>query len=242
MHDGAPGDLAFYLDEVRGAASALELGAGDGRIARAIAEAGIATTALERDEGMVALIEDRGRALPSDARGRLRVVQGDMRSFDLGARFDRIVIPFTGIYCLLSEADLDACLGCVARHLAPEGRFVFDAYAADAFHREARPEDYPPDRRELVAEIVRDRERWTVYESSSWDRDAQRMDATYTYLDPSGRERAQIVVGHRYLLADQLEPALERAGMRLVERWGSFDREPFGEPRGSLIAVAALAD
>ncbi len=229
VHDGAPGDVDFYRAQTAGAARVLELGSGWGRVASAL-ECG-EVVGLESDAGMRALGARRG----------FESIAGDMRDFSLGL-FDRVIIPFTGIYCLLSEEDLLACLGCIGRALAPGGRLIFDAYAADSFHAEALPEDYPDDRRDVVATIEHAGEELTVWEHSTWDRASQRMDATYVYDDPYGHPVATIRIGHRYLLRDQLEPLFARAGLSLVSVAGSFDGAPFdiGRP-GSLVVTACTA-
>ena len=229
VHDGAPGDVDFYRGQTEGAARVLELGSGWGRVASAL-ECG-EVVGLESDAGMRALGSQSG----------FEAIEGDMRDFSLG-RFDRVIVPFTGIYCLLTEDDLLACLGCVARSLAPGGRLIFDAYAADAFHAEALPEDYPDDQREVVATIEHGGQELTVWERSTWDRERQRMDATYVYEDPFGHRVATIEIGHRYLLRGQLEPLLERAGLSLVSIAGGFEGEPFEIGRsGSLVVTACVA-
>ena len=231
VHDGAPGDVAFYQRLAKGAGRVLELGCGWGRVASSLecAEA----VGLEADPGMRELGASRGFV----------AVDGDMRRFDLG-RFDLVIVPFTGIYCLLSEDDLLACLRSVREALAPDGRLVFDAYAADEFHRESAPEDYPDDILELVAEIEHEGEPLLVYERSTWNRDAQRVDAFYVYeRERDGLVIAEIEIGHRYLLSETVAPLLTRAGLRLVSMAGSFDGEPFdGETSGSLVVTACRDD
>lgn len=229
VHDGTPGDATFYRAATRGASRVLELGCGWGRIASQLA--GPEVLGLESDPGMRALAARRNPAL--------RVVPGDMRSFALGT-FDRVIVPFTGIYCLLTETDLASCLRCVRESLTPTGRFVFDAYAADAFHAEARPEDYPAGRVELVACIEQGAEPLDVFEYSRWDRDAQRMDATYVYVAENGETRAELTIGHRYLLRGQLEGLFADARLRLVSVDGSFDGAPYDGTEW-LVVVGARA-
>lgn len=229
IHDGAPGDVAFYRAQTRGASRVLELGCGWGRVASQLECSEV--IGLEHDSGM--------RALGAARHADLSILDGDMRAFALGS-FDRIIVPFTGIYCLPTEEDVSRCLGCVRASLAPEGRFIFDAYAADTFHDEARPEDYPEDHLDEVARIDHGGEPLIVYERSRWDRDAQRMDATYVYQTEDAESRAEITVGHRYLLRAQLDPLLGNAGLRITSLWGSFDGDEY-DGSGSLIVVAACA-
>lgn len=230
VHDGVPGDVAFYAAKCEGADSVLELGCGWGRVASALDHARV--VGIESDRGMLALARERG----------FEAVDADMRDFSLGT-FDRVIIPFTGIYCLLSEDDVVACLRCAREALAPGGRLIFDAYAADAFHASARPDDYSEDRLEEVTRFEHGGVEVVCYERSSWERETHRMDATYVFLGPDDAPVAEFTIGHRYILAEQVEPLLERAGLRLVALSGSFDGEPF-DPHvsGSLVVEAACAE
>lgn len=234
VHDGSPGDVGFYRRLCEEGERVLELGCGTGRVSRALAEMGFEVVGLEADPGMLA----EARAHPHP---RLTVVEGDMADFTLPGRFDRILVPFTGLYCLPSEAALDGCLAAVARHLAPGGLFAFDAYQADGFHAESRPEDYPDDELEHVTDVVHDGEPLAVYERSTWDRDAQRVIATYVYRRADGTVRAEIEIAHRYVLGEQLFAALERAGLSLLGLYGSFEGEPYDRDGGSVVAIAELA-
>lgn len=230
VHDGAPGDVDFYLRVTEPGQRVLELGAGWGRVAAALAAEGREVIALESDPGM--------RALASARHPGLDVRDGDMAGFALDARFDRVLVPFTGLYCLESEDAVRRCFRAAREHLVPGGAFIFDAYAADAFHAESRPEDYPDDQLEEVARIEHRGRPLIVYEKSSWDRDAQRMDATYVYVDAETEETVhEGTIAHRYLLAAQVERLLEEAELTLEASFGSFEGAPFGQG-GSMIVIA----
>ncbi|MFK7987199.1 MAG: class I SAM-dependent methyltransferase [Sandaracinaceae bacterium] len=234
VHDGSPGDLAFYVRFCGEGRTVLELGVGTGRVARALADEGFDVTGVECDAGMLA----EARAHPHES---VTLVEGDMRDLNLGATFDRIILPFTGLYCLPDEDALDRCLTGVRRHLAPGGLFAFDVYAADGFHEEARPEDYPDDQMDHVTDIEHGGERLAVFESSSWDRDAQTMLARYTYRREDGTTRASIPIHHRYVLRDQLSAALETAGLASLGVFGSFDGAPYDRDSASMIVMAERA-
>src|SRR5690606_20074009 len=113
--------------------------------------------------------------------------------------------------------------------------------SADVFHAESLPDDYPDDTLELVAEIEHDGEPLRVFERSTWDRARQRVDATYVYRRPDGTVRAEIEIGHRYVLRDQIAPALAQAGLSLLGLYGSFEGEPVDGESGSIIVLAELA-
>ena len=250
IHRGTPGDLAFYRRACAGSERILELGCGYGRVLEALAELGPSLTGLESDPELLALAEARCGQLPREQAGRIELVLGDMRDFDLasgtdardGRPFDRILIPHSGIYCLLSEEDCVECLRCVARHLKPGARLVLDAYIADHFHETSEPGDYVDERLDPVVSVQHGGATYDVLERSCWDRSQQRLDVTYEYLPQAGGEVLQGCVAHRYLLTGQLGSLLERAGMRLVSIAGDWNGGPL-EPDGEFfVAVAALAE
>ena len=91
---GLPGDVAFYVAQAQAAGSpVLELACGTGRVTIAIAEAGLRVVGLDLSPQMLARFEAKLPALPVEVRERITLVQGDMRSFDLGQRFPLVIIP-----------------------------------------------------------------------------------------------------------------------------------------------------
>ncbi len=240
VHTGTPGDVEFYVRRCGGSSGVLELGCGSGRVLAALAGAGIDATGIELDAGMLEGARARLARAPAELAARARVLEGDMARFDLGRRFDRVIAPFSSLYCLLSRERVAACLRCVRAHLAPGGLFVFDGYVADEFHERSRPEDYPDDVLEEVARIEHGGERLVVYEKSRWDRPRQRVDATYVYV--AGDElRHEALVRHRYLRSTQVPPLLAQAGLELVSMEGDFEGGPHDPARGSLVVTARLA-
>lgn len=232
LHRGTPGDLAFYAAACEGARSVLELGAGFGRVLNALSAPRL--VGLELDPGLMALA-------PAHLTGpNVELLVGDMRRFELGEKFDRILIPFSGLYCLLSDAEVHACFEHVRRHLAPGGRLILDAWAADEMHQETRPEDHASDRLDLAGAITVRGLGYEVYERSTWDRDAQRMDVTYLYIPDEPGPNEEGTIRQRYLLRDQIESLLTGAGLETIGVYGDFDRRPF-RFEDDLIVVEASA-
>jgi SAM-dependent methyltransferase len=232
LHRGNPGDVDFYRRVASGARSVLELGAGDGRVARVLAADGCDVTALEVSPEAVAL----GRSAPwGDG---VEWVEGSMERFELGRRFDRIVAPYNAVYCLTTREAQLACFVAVARHLAPDGFFVFDVWAADAFHAEADERDGPVP--ELVDEVTVGGRAFRVLESSTWDRDARFLDVKYTYEPLDG---GTPVIGHipqRYVLMDELGALVREAGLEVLVVHGDFDQHVWDEESERLVVTAAL--
>ena len=197
-HRGNPGDVDFYIQACQGAARVLELGCGTGRITRALARAGCRVTGLDSHPGMLTEARRMAADLAPQVSGRLDYIQADMSTFALDQRFDRITIPFNGLFCLLSDARVAACLTAVHRHLTPGGALILDAYRVFSPDPDYEPE---PDSNEPVA-LLSDGERTVqIFERSDWDQSAQRIDAWYRYQiqGPAGQSEQTYCIPQRYL-------------------------------------------
>ena len=121
------GDVDFYLAQAKKTGGpVLELGAGTGRVAIPLANAGFAVTGLDLSPHMLRIAKRKVAALPP--RGRIRFVRGDMTRFSLGRKYRLILIPFRAFQHLLTVEAQRKCLLCVRRHLAPGGRFIVDLF------------------------------------------------------------------------------------------------------------------
>ncbi|MEM6295975.1 MAG: class I SAM-dependent methyltransferase [Myxococcota bacterium] len=231
LHEGTPGDLAFYASACEGVDSVLELGCGDGRVLAVMSEVAV-RHGLDLHEGLLEAAEAR----LGDA---VTLHRADMRAFDLGRTFDRIVLPFSGLYCLLGDADVARCLACVRDHLTPDGALLLDAYAADEFHPHAEPEDVGVKDWNELGHVLVDGAPYAVYEQSRWDPEDQRIDVTYRYAPMDGSPTTvDGVIEQRYLLRHQLEAHLRDAGLPTVQMWGGFGGEPWSAEGEHWVARA----
>jgi SAM-dependent methyltransferase len=123
------GDIAFYRGCARRFGSTvLELGVGTGRVAVPLAEAGCRVTGLDLAPAMLELAAQRVAALVPEAAARIDLAQGDMADFELGRRFDWIVIAARAFQHLIEPAMQRAALGAMHRHLAPGGHLVMHLF------------------------------------------------------------------------------------------------------------------
>ncbi len=229
VHCGNEGDIRFYRSVCAGAHDVLELGCGWGRVAGPIAADGRRVTGVD----LAAELLERGRA----SYPAVDFVQADMRTVDLGRRFDRVLIPYNSLYCLLDESDVVATFRRARAHLRPGAWLIFDAYAADSFHREsdARQEW---DEAAFVKTVRAAGRTWDVYERSRWVREQQRIEAVYTHVARDDAVAVTSTIPQRYLLREQLPRLLAEAALRLVEIRGGFHGEPL-ESDSPLLVVKA---
>ena len=231
VHAGNPGDVPFYARACEGASSVLELGCGWGRVLRALRAPGRVLVGVDADARMLSMAK-------SEVPG-VELVHADMASFDLGERrFDRILVPHSGLWCLADGPALDACLRSVRAHLGRSGQLVFDAWNADGFHADSRPEDLSDDHLDFVVTVAIDAATFDVYERSRWDRATQRLEVTHVYAPHDGDRPREGIVVHHYRLRAEIEAALAAAGLGVVAVYGGFEREPFSPDADHLVVVA----
>lgn len=122
VHDW-PGEIDFYRALASEAHSrgrgVLELACGTGRVAIRLAKRGVEVVGLDLSAAMLKVAREKSAALST-----IRLVQGDMRSFDLGQAFGLVIIPGHSFQNLLTPADQVACCRSIRRHLIPGGSLV----------------------------------------------------------------------------------------------------------------------
>ena len=134
-------DVPFYVNAAKEFGDpVLELGCGSGRVAMAIALAGLKITGLDLLEKMLAQAERKLARLPEGVRARLNFVHADMTNFEIKALFPRrivlqfplIIIPFRPFQHLLEIQQQLDCVHCARKHLQPGGHLVLDFFQTDA--------------------------------------------------------------------------------------------------------------
>lgn len=229
-------DIGFYVDEAKsaGPGRVLEVGCGTGRILLPIARAGGAVTGIDSSSQMLERCRTKLAAEPAAVRARVKLLQHDMRDFNLGATYPLIIAPFRVVQHLTTVDDQLRFLDVVARHLAPGGRFIFDVFnprfdilvGADGVEREDTPEQRLPEGRTFRRTYRVARVRWIDQVSES--------ELIY-YVD--GKRYVQ-AFEMRWYLAAELRHLLARAGFRVREIYGDFARGPLVDGCPELIVSA----
>ena len=230
LHTGNEGDVDFYRAVCVGADRVVELGCGSGRLLQALADA-------VPDLHGVDSSEDALRLARAQVPASVALHQGDMVSFDVGGGFDRVLIPFNGIYCLPDLDRVRRTFERVEKALAPDGLFVFDGYAGDAiFEDESIEEGY--DEEEEIAVVDARGKRWRVFERSEYERAAQRFTVHYRYVATDGVEEVSAVIRHRYLRLAESIDALKSAGLEPLVVHGDFDQSAYDADSDHMIVTA----
>jgi len=238
-------DIAFYVQAAQESGGpVLEIGCGTGRILIPTARAGIEIVGLDLSPHMLAVCRQRLHDEPAEVRAWVRLVQADMRDFELDQRFALVTTPFRPFQHMTTVEDQLACLKNIHRHLITGGRLILDLFnpSLEALVRDDlgeeigdEPEFTTPDGRRVTR----------CHKIVSRDRFNQviQVELIYYVTHPDGRqERLVHAFPMRYLFRYEAEHLLVRCGFHIDHLYADFDQSPYGskEP-GELIFVARKA-
>lgn len=209
----------------------LDLGCGTGNHALPLASRGHEVVGVDRSPAMLARARAKASAVSVFS---VEFEEGDIRRLNLGRRFDAVLMMFTVLGYQFEDADLEAALAAVRRHLEPGGLFIFDVWNGRAVLA-----DRPGERRVVVkdgaAQIIR--ETRPLLDIS---RHICRVCFDLKRVDADGHTevwREEHVV--RYYFADELLLALGRNRLDLLSLRGFPDGEtPADEQAWNVIGVA----
>jgi SAM-dependent methyltransferase len=135
-------DLALW-EEMATAADGpvLDLGCGTGRVTLHLARRGHPVAGLDSDPNLVSTLRVRAEGLPLEA------ILDDARAFELDTDIALALAPMQLVQLLPSRDDRLECLGCVAAHLLPSGKFALAI--VEGLPRESEGPPPLPDVREV---------------------------------------------------------------------------------------------
>lgn len=224
-------DATFYLDLCRDAAGpVLDLGTGTGRVAWALADAGHAVVGVDLSSAMLERAAAKAAKRSPEVQARCRFVQGDMADFEVGQRFDRVLVPYRSFNHLLGPEQQIACLGAIRRHLAPGGRAAIHFAMLDRPDGMAEPEAVARGRNIRVKAGSSDRMvHWELL-SRSVDLVEQQLEQEiqYTLKVIDGAVLRQDVETFRlcWITRREARHLLARCGFRILAEYGDFAGGP----------------
>jgi SAM-dependent methyltransferase len=119
------GDIDIYARLAPPEGRVLELGAGAGRIAFALAGQGFTVTGIEIAPAMLVQAQTKRSALDEETAARVTLRRGDMTALDLKASFDLVICPYFTLAHVPAGAAWRNTFATAARHLQPGGIAAF---------------------------------------------------------------------------------------------------------------------
>jgi SAM-dependent methyltransferase len=198
-----------FLARLAGGRDALELAVGTGRIALPLRAAGVRVDGIELSQHMV----DRLREKPGG--NEVEVTMGDMSRVTTGRTYGLVYLVYDTIGFLLVQDDQVLCFENAARHLADDGVFVLECQVPTAPSRPGRQfvdvEDLALDR--VGLHVCR------------YDPVTQILDENHVRIGADGLGFTPIRV--RLAHPPEFDLMARIAGLRLLERWGGWNGEPY---------------
>jgi SAM-dependent methyltransferase len=234
-------DVQFFVDEAKACAGeVLEIGCGTGRVLLPTARAGVRITGLDAS---AAMLEECRRSVakePDEVRARISLHTGDMRSFNLGRRFDLVTLPFRPFQHLVDVPEQTGCLRCIHSHLNAGGKLVLDVFNPSLDYLTCsleetlgtEPEFTMPDGRRVL------RTRRAL--SRDIARQVNEVELAYRVTKTNGEvEHFAHVFPMRYYFRYEIEHLLARCGFELQDVYSDYDRTPFGgKYPGEILCIA----
>jgi len=203
---------------------ALEFAIGTGRIALPLAALGVPLEGIELSAAMV----DRLRAKPGGA--SLRVELGDMTTVQMGDTYALVYLVYNTIFNLLTADDQVRCFENAAAHLARDGVFVVETALPHACIEPGHADYVHTDFVELAA---------VGLDVARYDPVTQLLSENHVSITASGVRFNPIVT--RLITPGEMDLMARIAGLRLVDRFGAWQRTPFTATSEAHVSVYARA-
>lgn len=237
-------DIPFYREHIPWPqASLLELGCGTGRVLVPLARHCGYIHGLDNSEAMLAACRARMKKVDLGPE-KARVQFADITHVDLGRTFDLVIAPYRVFQNLESDESVAGFFEKVRKHLAPGGVCILNVF---------RPNRDPDgiversaDNRETVTwESPTERGRVVCFES--FRRPALRsVDRLVIYPRLRYREHrgdqlvgeAVLEIAMRVYYPEEFEVLIERHGFRVLDRWGGYAGEVYGQGPELVVKLA----
>jgi SAM-dependent methyltransferase len=212
----------------------LELACGTGRLTIPVAQSGVEIVGLDLTPSMLAHARTKAEA----AGVKIEFVEGDCREFELGRKFSLIFMAFNSMQHLHDYESLARLFRNVRKHLAEDGRFVFDVFnpkiailARASGERHLEREYQDPDGKGTMAF-----ENSMVYDDSA---QVSHIQCYFVRRGPNGEELEERVeqLHLRSFFPQELDLLVRSQGFEIVEKFGNFQRKPFasGDPKQVVV-------
>ncbi|HVA07929.1 MAG TPA: class I SAM-dependent methyltransferase [Acidimicrobiales bacterium] len=206
-----------FLADLASDAPALELGIGTGRIGLPLSQRGVTVHGIELSPDMVAQL----RAKPGGE--NIAVTVGNFAEARADGTFGLAYLVYNTIENLTTQDEQVDCFCNVARHLDTGGRFVIEV-------------EIPQIRRLPPGETARPF--YVSHTRLGFDEldTANQSGVSHHYWIGEGRSQV-FSMPYRYVWPAELDLMARIAGLRLQERWGDWNREPFTSDSIKHISV-----
>lgn len=227
-------DSQYFIDKMLEAkGTVLEVGVGTGRMFLQALDLGVDVYGIDVNANM--LDQLRASLAPEHLH---RVALQDLRTLELDREFELIVAPFRVLAHMITVKDQLAALERVARHLAPQGRFIFDLFVPD--HR--RLAEGLEGVEDFVGEHAPGKKLRRIVSMTN-DPVAQVSQVTMRFVweEEQGRERDESwTFPFRHYFRHELEHLIHRSALELEAIYGDYQEGPLDTESKDFVVICRL--
>ncbi len=209
-----------FLAELADGGPVLELGVGSGRIALPLAATGVRVDGIDNSTAQVS----RLRAKPGG--DVMAITIGDLAEVGVEGKYRLIYLIFNTLGNLITQDNQMRCFENVADHLVDGGAFVV----------EIAPPNFEFGLRDSrTVETAALDVNFVALHAARHDPLTQTIHNNHVVLT---RDRVRFYpLLYRYVWPSEMDLMARLAGLRLQERWGSWQREPFTAKSENSVSV-----
>ncbi len=229
-YDSEPGDdLTLYsrLAQLSGG-HVLEMGAGSGRIAVPMAQAGFNVTCVEISSSMIKQAEERaGECLRAEELDRLNIIHADMSSVDLPGKYGLVIFPFSSLLELPDTKCVAESLKIAFRSMEDGATLVVDNFYYGSGGKPRKNAEIHEGRTVKVSE-----DSSLEFTETDWYDESTRITERWLYVDHIdsrgiATKRETFCIRRIYVSPSEMRNLFLETGFKedSVELYGSFDCE-----------------
>jgi SAM-dependent methyltransferase len=216
-------DLEFYVEYAnmtRG--TILELASGTGRVSLYVAEkTQRQIECIELSGAMVQRFKLKLQTTHRHLRDKINIKIGDMSDFNMGQKFELIMLPWRALQYLPQQEMTVKCLKCVYEHLEDKGIFVFDIFKPRKYDEEwLGKEVISYDITEGEKRIIRS----TVNEYADIVKKNIKYKTKYKIIEKGKETVMEDLLTYKYYEREEIIEILETTGFNVKEEYGYYDK------------------
>ena len=208
------------LVELSADGRALELGIGTGRVALPLAARNVSVFGIDAAESMI------NRLKAKEGGENVNIYKGSFADVAVDGEFQLVYVVFNTFFALGSQDEQVRCFRNVAKHLTSTGCFVIEAFVPNLRRFIGGQVNWATKVTEDVVEL----------DVGQHDSVTQRVTSQKVVLK-DGENVRLYPVQIRYAWPGEIDLMAQLAGMRLRERWSSWQRSPFDADSGKHVSI-----
>ena len=225
-------EVAFYERQIKKYGSpVLELACGTGNYLVTLSNSEVEISGIDISGEMLHGAQRRGE----NQNVETNLINADMRSFNLGAKFALVFIAGNSLQHLNTLADIEATFASVKKHLAENGKFIVEVFnpSLKLLNRDSQE-------RFFVGEYQTENGLTTITENVFYDQATQINHLQWHYKSQLMRAEETVAFTMRQFFPQEFDALFKYNNFQIEAKYGDFDESDFSSRSPKQIIVASL--